>query len=184
MSVIMTENLIYGILPAEQPLVSLREILSQVYQNLLPRERRKQSPKCKSLPRTNVLRRRFLFTGNSGEERDQLRMTFNRFALQIDSTLRQMQGEFHLTTPNKNLLVNTEETEEEYIENLEYLVYDWETILHEEMNNELNKRVVDASPLAELEFWHERSIRITSILEQMTKGETPRLPTRLARSVF
>ena len=81
-----------------------------------------------------------------------------------------MQGEFHLTIPNKNLLLNNEENDEEYIENLEYLVYDWETILHEEMNNELNKRVVDASPLAELEFWHERSIRITSILEQMSKG--------------
>lgn len=103
-------------------------------------------------------------------ERDQLRLSLNRFRLQIESTLRQMQGEFNLIIPNKNLLMNGEETEEEYIENLEYLVYDWEGILHEEMNNELNKRVLNSNPLAELEFWHERSIRITSILEQMKKG--------------
>ncbi|CAF3159153.1 unnamed protein product, partial [Rotaria sp. Silwood2] len=69
-----------------------------------------------------------------------------------------------------NLLLNGDETDEEYIENLEYLVYNWKRTLHEEINNELNKRVINSNPLAELEFWHERSIRVTSILEQMQKG--------------
>lgn len=36
MNLIMNENIIYGIVPDEQPLVSLVEILSLVYNNLLP----------------------------------------------------------------------------------------------------------------------------------------------------
>ncbi|CAF4750183.1 unnamed protein product, partial [Rotaria sp. Silwood1] len=94
-------------------------------------------------------------------QRDELHLSLNRFLLHIKSTLRQIQGEFNLIISNKNFLINGDETDEEYIENLEYLFYNWERILHEEMNNELNKRVIDSSPLAELEFWHERSIRIT-----------------------
>jgi hypothetical protein len=137
-NLLMNENIMYGILPEEQSLVSLKEILSFVYKDL----------------------------SSSIEERSQRDQSLYRFCLQIESTLRQMQGEFKLIVPN----INGDETEEEYIENLEYLVYGWETILHEEMNNELNKRVLNSTPLAELEFWHERSIRITSILEQMKKG--------------
>ena len=149
MNLIMNENLIYGILPEGEPLESLIEILNFIYKDLLP-------PITVSFENLS--------------ERDELRLNLNRFCLQIESTLRQMQGEFKLIIPNKNVLFNAEETEEEYIENLEYLVYNWETILHEEMNNELNRRVLNSTPLAELEFWHERSIRITSILEQMKKG--------------
>ena len=137
---ILDEHCIYGIVPAEPPLVSLKDLLLSVYQHLLPT--------C----------------------HDRLQLEFYRFRQQIDSTLRQMQGEFHLTIPERILTNTSDETEEEHIENLEYLVYDWETILSKEMNNELNKRMFDSSPLAEMEFWHERSIRITSILEQMNKG--------------
>jgi hypothetical protein len=36
MNVIMNENIIYGIVPDEQPLESLLEILSSIYNNLLP----------------------------------------------------------------------------------------------------------------------------------------------------
>ena len=103
-------------------------------------------------------------------ERDQLRVSLNRFCSQIQSTVRQMQGESILTISTKNLSMSGEETEEEYTENLEYLLYDWEGILHEELNNELNRRVIQPTPLAEIEFWHERSIRITSLLEQMKRG--------------
>jgi hypothetical protein len=149
MKAVMNENIIYGIIPEGEPLESLVEILSFVYKDILP-------------PITSTI--------EEISERDELRLSLNRFCLQIESTLRQIQGEFKLIIPNKNFVVNGEETEEEYIENLEYLVYNWETILHEEMNNELNRRVLNSTPLAELEFWHERSIRITSILEQMKKG--------------
>lgn len=97
-------------------------------------------------------------------------MGLDRFCSQIQSTVRQIQGEFTLVIPTKNLSMTGEETEEEYIENLEYLLYDWEGILHEELNNELNRRVIQSTPLAEIEFWHERSIRITSLLEQMKRG--------------
>ena len=143
---ILHEHCIYGIVPAEPPLVSLKDLLLSVYQHLLPA---------------------------SDGERDRVQVGFYRFRQQIDSTLRQMQGEFHLTIPERTPA--NDETEEEYIENLEYLVYDWETILHKEMNNELNKRMSDSSPLAELEFWHERSIRITSILEQMLADDVMRI---------
>ncbi|CAF1502654.1 unnamed protein product [Adineta steineri] len=162
MNLLMNENLIYGIIPEEQPLESLSEILSLIYKNLLP-PINDQSLKLSS------------FIVEETSERDQLRLSLNRFHLQIQSTLRQMQGEFHLMISNKNLFINGEETEEEYIENLEYLVYDWEAILHEEMNNELNKRILNTNPLDELEFWHERSIRITSILEQMKKDDIMRI---------
>lgn len=81
-----------------------------------------------------------------------------------------MQGEFNLIIPNKSLLTNGDETDEEFIETLEYIVFNWERQLQQEMNNELNRRVLNSTPLAELEFWHERSIRITSILEQIKKG--------------
>ncbi len=103
-------------------------------------------------------------------QHDQLELNLNHFRLQIESILRQMQGEFHLIVPNEYLIFNGEESEDEYIENLEYLIYHWESILQKEMNNELNKRIFNSSPLDELEFWHERSIRISSILEQMKKG--------------
>jgi hypothetical protein len=136
MSVIMNENIIYGIVPDEQPLESLLEILSSVYNDLLPH--------------------------------DQLRLNLNHFRRQIESILRQMQGEFNLIIPND---FNGEETEDEYVENLEYLVYNWESILQKEMNKVLNKRILNSSPLDELEFWHERSIRISSILEQMKKDD-------------
>ncbi|CAF5213785.1 unnamed protein product [Rotaria magnacalcarata] len=108
-------------------------------------------------------------------QRDQLQLGLNRFRLHIKSTLRQMQGEFNLTIPNRDLLVSGDETDEEYVENFEFIVYNWERILQEEMNNELNRRVLNSSPLAELEFWHERSIRITSILEQMKKDDVMKI---------
>jgi hypothetical protein len=151
MNLIMNDNIIYGIIPDEQPLVSLLEILSLVYKDLLP-----------------SINNQKIFDETS--QYDQLRLSLNHFCLQIESTIRQMQGEFNLIIPEKYLIFNGNETEEEYIENLEYLVYNWETILHKEMNNELNKKVLNSSPLDELEFWRERSIRITSILEQMKKG--------------
>lgn len=114
-----------------------------------------------------------MLTSTSIEEpsqRDQLRSSLNRFRLHIESTLRQIQGEFNLVSPNKSLLNHGDEIDEEYIENLEYLVYSWEKILHEEINKELSRKMLNSSPLAEIEFWHERSIRLTSILEQMKKG--------------
>lgn len=155
MNIIMNENIIDGIIPEEQSLQSLFDILSLIYNHLLPPI---IDQSLQNSSKENI------------SERDQLRSSLNRFSLQIQSTLRQMQGEFTLTIPSKNLLIISEETEEEYIENLEYLLYDWEGILHEEMNNELNKRIIQSNPLAEIEFWHERSIRLTSILEQMKRG--------------
>jgi hypothetical protein len=149
----MNENIIYGMIPDQQPLGSLLDILSFVYQDFLP-----PISKNKDLSMEET------------SQHDQLRLNFNHFRLQIESTLRQIQGEFSLIVPEKNLVFTGEETEDEYIENLEYLVFNWENILHKEMNHELDRRVTNSSPLDELEFWHERSIRITSILEQMKKG--------------
>ncbi|CAF0941568.1 unnamed protein product [Rotaria sordida] len=165
MNLIMNENIIYGIIPEEQPpLVSLVEILSFIYNHILPSINEQSSKNGLISPSIE-----------EPSQRDQLYLGLNRFRLHIKSTLRQMQGEFNLIIPNKNFLINGDETDEEYIENLEYLVYNWERILHEEMNNELNKRVLNSSPLAELEFWHERSIRITSILEQMKKDDVMKI---------
>ena len=152
MSMIMNENIIYGIIPDEQPLESLLEILSSIYNDLLPPASKEET-----------------------SQHDQLRLSFNHFRLQIESTLRQIQGEFHLTVPQEYLVFNGEESEDEYIENLEYLVYNWESILQKEMNNEFNKRVFNSTPLDELEFWHERSIRISSILEQMKKDDVMKI---------
>ncbi|UJR10037.1 hypothetical protein I4U23_014260 [Adineta vaga] len=160
MNSIMNENIIDGIIPEEQSLQSLIDILSLVYNHLLP------PITDESLQNSSI---------ENIAERDQLRLSLNRFCLQIQSTLRQIQGEFTLIIPTKNLFLNGEETEEEYIESLEYLLYDWEAILHEEMNSELNKRAIESTPLAEIEFWHERSIRITSILEQMKRDDVMRI---------
>ena len=150
MSGIMNENLIYGIVPDEQPLISLGDSLRLVYKDILP-----QISKSKV---DEVL------------QYDQLRVNFDRFDRQIESTLRQMQGELNLIVPKEYLVFHGDESEDEYIENLEYLVYNWESILQKEMNEELNRRMIKRRPLDELEFWHERSIRISSILEQMKKG--------------
>ncbi|CAF2542972.1 unnamed protein product [Rotaria sp. Silwood2] len=56
-------------------------------------------------------------------QRDELHLSLNRFRLHIKSTLRQIKGEFNLIIPNKNFLINGDEIDEEYIENLEFLVY-------------------------------------------------------------
>ncbi|CAF4673878.1 unnamed protein product, partial [Rotaria sp. Silwood2] len=164
MNLIMNENIIYGIIPEEQPLVSLLDSLSFIYNHILPIINEQSSKNGLISPSIE-----------ESFQRDQLHLSLNRFRLHIKSTLRQMQGEFNLIIPNKNFLINGDETDEEYIENLEYLIYNWEKILHEEMNNELNKRVLNSSPLGELEFWHERSIRITSILEQMKKDDVMKI---------
>ncbi|CAF4411163.1 unnamed protein product [Rotaria sp. Silwood2] len=164
MNLIMNENIIYGIIPEEQPLVSLLDSLSFIYNHILPTINEQSSKNGLISPSIE-----------ESFQRDQLHLSLNRFRLHIKSTLRQMQGEFNLIIPNKNFLINGDETDEEYIENLEYLIYNWEKILHEEMNNELNKRVLNSSPLGELEFWHERSIRITSILEQMKKDDVMKI---------
>ncbi|CAF4189294.1 unnamed protein product, partial [Rotaria sp. Silwood2] len=164
MNLIMNENIIYGIIPEEQPLVSLVDSLSFIYNHILPTINEQSSKNGLISPSIE-----------ESFQRDQLHLSLNRFRLHIKSTLRQMQGEFNLIIPNKNFLINGDETDEEYIENLEYLIYNWEKILHEEMNNELNKRVLNSSPLGELEFWHERSIRITSILEQMKKDDVMKI---------
>ncbi|CAF1029897.1 unnamed protein product [Rotaria magnacalcarata] len=164
MNLIMNENITYGFIPEEQPLVSLVEILSLIYHDILPSVNQQSS--------TNEL---MSSSNETLTQRDQLQLGLNRFRLHIKSTLRQMQGEFNLTIPNRDLLVSGDETDEEYVENFEFIVYNWERILQEEMNNELNRRVLNSSPLAELEFWHERSIRITSILEQMKKDDVMKI---------
>ncbi|CAF0910630.1 unnamed protein product [Adineta ricciae] len=155
MNAIMNETIIEGTVSEQHSLESLVEILSLVYNHLLPPVMDQPS--------------------SDTSERDQLRVSLNRFCSQIQSTVRQMQGEFTLTIPTKTLSMSGEETEEEYIENLEYLLYDWEGILHEELNNELNRRVIQPTPLAEIEYWHERSVRITSILEQMKRDDVMRI---------
>lgn len=151
MNLIMNKNIIYGIIPDEQSLVSLLDIFNFIYQDLLP------------LKLNNKL------FGETSQH-DQLSLNFNHFRLQLQSIIRQIQGEINLIIPDTYLVFNGDETEEEYIENLENLVYNWQTILHKQMNNELNRKVSNLRPLDELEFWNERSIRITSILEQMKKG--------------
>ena len=143
MNVIMNDNLIYGIISDEQPLIALGDSLVLVYGDLLSRR--------------------------SKNGMDEV-VSFDRFHRQIESTLRQIQGELNLIVPEEYLVFHGDESEDEYIENLEYLVYTWERTLQKEMNEELNRRMIKGRPLDELEFWHERSIRISSMLEQMKKG--------------
>ena len=115
----------------------------------------------------------FIFSAYSFDE--QLRSSFHHFQKQIESTQHQIQGEFHLDVPNEYLVYNVDDAEDEYIENLESLVYSWETQLHKEMNKEFNKRMINSTPLDELQFWHQRSIRLTSILEQMKKDDVTKI---------
>ncbi|CAF1057845.1 unnamed protein product [Didymodactylos carnosus] len=205
--IIMSENLIYGIIPNKYPLFSLVDILSSVFENLLQLNDHKitgetlltdssSNLRSKISSTTQLPIKAFDIKSSSSLQQEIMygfddyiinetncryapKMALHRFHLQLQSTLRQMQGEFQLHVPiqllNKNLITSGDETEEEYIENLEYLIYDWETILHQELNNELSKKVTNSSPLAELEFWKERSIRMTSLLEQMKKEEVLRI---------
>ena len=135
----MKQIFLYGFIPVEQPLIYLKSILP-------------------FFQRPNL--------SKNIDESDRYLIDFHRFSSQIDSIIRQVQGEFRLIVP----MTNDDNDEEFVVEHYESILSDWEKLLHEQMNNELHRRANDSSPLGELEFWHERSIRISSILEEMNRS--------------
>jgi dynein heavy chain, axonemal len=95
-----------------------------------------------------------------------------KFISHIGLTIRQIEGEVRLVMPDLELPETLEgvDKDENLLNNLETIVYGWETQVSDAIEAQNRLQPKGPGPLAEIDYWKERNISLSGIFEQ-TKQE-------------
>ncbi|XP_044541337.1 dynein axonemal heavy chain 10 [Gracilinanus agilis] len=107
--------------------------------------------------------------------RDEFLMNLQKFTNHIQRTIQQLEGEIKLEMPMISLDRDVKEiaSEPESVDCLEQCVINWLTQITSAIDQQLKKTPQGNGPLAEIEFWRERTATFSALHEQ-TKLPTVR----------
>ncbi|KAI8922930.1 hypothetical protein BC831DRAFT_55734 [Entophlyctis helioformis] len=104
--------------------------------------------------------------------KSELLVTMQRFTSQIAHTVQQVAGETRLKIPEELSALNTMEVvsaamDISVVRTLEALAEEWVETVSGALGKELKKVPVGNGPLAEIEFWRDRSASLSTLYEQL-----------------
>ena len=108
--------------------------------------------------------------GLSDTAKNELIITMQKFASQINHTMQQVAGEVRLKVP----IVSTNDPakaakDPNLVRSLTTSAQEWVEIMVGTINKELVKQPVGNGPLAEIEFWRDRNASLSTIYEQINQ---------------
>ncbi|XP_028911199.1 dynein heavy chain 10, axonemal isoform X3 [Ornithorhynchus anatinus] len=100
--------------------------------------------------------------------RDEFLMHMQKFLNHIQRTMQQLEGEIKLEMPVISLERDVSElaADPEVVESLEQVVINWLKQISSAVDEQLKKSPQGSGPLAEIEFWRERSATLSALTEQ------------------
>uniref|UniRef100_A0A8C9TU55 Dynein axonemal heavy chain 10 n=1 Tax=Scleropages formosus TaxID=113540 RepID=A0A8C9TU55_SCLFO len=101
--------------------------------------------------------------------RDELLNSSHKFLSHIDRTLQQLEGEIKLHIPEMDLVPDVEvlASMPEVVEKLEQCVMNWQTQTTIVIEEQQKKKPQAPGPMAEIDFWRERSAVLSALNEQL-----------------
>eukprot|EP00842_Homolaphlyctis_polyrhiza_P003630 jgi/Hompol1/4268/HPOL_001758-RA len=112
--------------------------------------------------------------GNTKYEdiKSELLVTMQRFTSQIAHTVQQVAGETRLKIPEELAALNTMEVSSAALDvpivhTLESLAEEWVETVSGALGKEIKKIPIGNGPLAEIEFWRDRSASLSTLYEQL-----------------
>ena len=113
--------------------------------------------------------------------RDDLVVNVRKFLSQISQTIQQIEGEIKLELPDiPNLGTGTISRDARTLERLEYSATNWAHSIQSVVDSCLQRERVGSGPLAEVDYWKERSGVLSSMWEQIKLPQVPIYSTRIS----
>ncbi|KAJ1332384.1 hypothetical protein BSLG_008688 [Batrachochytrium salamandrivorans] len=160
--------------PSGHALIMLERVLNEVYLPMISSADFSTPLSETADEREDTLERARSGLGHEkyAEIKSELLVTVQRFTSQIAHTLQQVTGETRLEIPNELAELNEMEirqaaTEPEMVHSLEVLAEEWIEIVSGSLAKEFKKSPIGNGPLAEIEFWRDRSASLSTLYEQL-----------------
>jgi dynein heavy chain len=176
---VMCSFLEYGLLNAP-PLSTLEQVLDLVYIPLLTATSQREGILDAGYPGSRPISR----IGQSGQQvatqqsdtrgskiviRDEFLMNVRKFLMQIAHTIRQVEGEIKLAVPDVDVgpSVAAAAKDKSIVSQLEIALENWEKVISCAVEQQLKHQPQGNGPLAEVDFWRERSSTLSALSEQL-----------------
>lgn len=176
---VMCLSLEFGLLNAP-PLSMLEQVLDLVYLPLLSAMSQRQGIPDAGYPGS----RPPSMMGQTGERtdtqqsetrggriviRDEFLMNVRKFSSQVAHTIRQVEGEIKLDVPDADVgpSVTVAAKDKKLVAQLEIALENWEKAISSAVEQQLKYQPQGKGPLAEVDFWRERSSALSALSEQL-----------------
>ncbi|XP_069071115.1 dynein axonemal heavy chain 10 [Pleurodeles waltl] len=174
---LMPKKLEYGILNGH-PLLMLQHVFSQIFMPLLSYNQHKNGePSLPEIDQSSGNDSLDLFTPKDLAVevrsiqliRDEFLMNMQKFLNHIQLTIQQIEGEIKLELPEMNLDVDVHKiaAHPAMVEALEQCVMNWQIQISTALEEQLKKKPQGNGPLAEIDYWRERSAVLCTLSEQL-----------------
>ncbi|XP_074640231.1 dynein axonemal heavy chain 10-like [Tubulanus polymorphus] len=109
--------------------------------------------------------------------RDEFLINMQKFAVSINRTIQQIEGEVRLEIPDISLANDDNENlkNAELMSQIEKIASNWLTQLQSALDQQLKKVPQGNGPLAEIDFWRERNAALSALVEQLKLPKVVRI---------
>nr|KAJ3423035.1 Dynein heavy chain 10, axonemal [Polyrhizophydium stewartii] len=155
-------------------LLMLEKVLQEIYLPMLSTTDFATLRDKPDAPREGAIERNTSELGSTKYEdiKSELLVTMQRFTSQIAHTVQQVAGETRLKIPEELAELNTMDVmsaamDAPIVHTLETLAEEWVETVSGALGKEIKKVPVGNGPLAEIEFWRDRSASLSTLYEQL-----------------
>lgn len=101
--------------------------------------------------------------------RDELLISVQKFASQIQQTIQQIEGDVKLVMPDIDVLADPQKLarDQQLVSQLEKVVDSWTKVISTTLEEQFTKYPQGNGPLAEIEFWKERNSALNALYLQL-----------------